>query len=101
MGIRQTAAPPTPWSQTLARPRIDPSAYVHVSTSIIGEVEIGANVMVAPGVSIRADEGSPFYIGASTNVQDGVVIHGLALATTVSSAFDRQYSMPKSAMVAS
>jgi carbon dioxide concentrating mechanism protein CcmM len=78
MGIRQTAAPPTPWSQTLARPRIDPSAYVHVSTSIIGEVEIGANVMVAPGVSIRADEGSPFYIGASTNVQDGVVIHGLA-----------------------
>jgi carbon dioxide concentrating mechanism protein CcmM len=78
MGIRQAASPPTPWSQTLARPRVDPSAYVHVSTSIIGEVEIGANVMVAPGVSIRADEGSPFYIGASTNIQDGVVIHGLA-----------------------
>ncbi len=78
MGIRQAASPLTPWSQTLARPHIDPSAYVHVSTSIIGEVEIGANVMVAPGVSIRADEGSPFYIGASTNIQDGVVIHGLA-----------------------
>ena len=78
MGIRQAASPPTPWSQTLSRPRIDASAYVHVSTSIIGEVEIGANVMVAPGVSIRADEGSPFYIGASTNIQDGVVIHGLA-----------------------
>jgi carbon dioxide concentrating mechanism protein CcmM len=78
MGIRQTASPPTPWSQTLARPQIDASAYVHVSTSIIGAVEIGANVMIAPGVSIRADEGSPFYIGASTNIQDGVVIHGLA-----------------------
>ncbi len=78
MGIRKTASPPTPWSQTLARPNIDESAYVHVSTSIIGDVEIGANVMIAPGVSIRADEGSPFYIGASSNIQDGVVIHGLA-----------------------
>ncbi len=78
MGIRQAASPPTPWSQTLSRPQIDETAYVHVSTSIIGEVEIGANVMIAPGVSIRADEGSPFYIGDSTNIQDGVVIHGLA-----------------------
>ena len=78
MAIRQAAAPPTPWSQTLARPQVDESAYVHISTSIIGDVEIGANVMIAPGVSIRADEGSPFYIGDSTNIQDGVVIHGLA-----------------------
>ncbi|MFM2304941.1 MAG: hypothetical protein RLZZ135_2353 [Cyanobacteriota bacterium] len=78
MAIRQAAAPPTPWSQTLARPQVDPTAYIHVSTSVIGDVVIGANVMVAPGVSIRADEGSPFYIGASTNIQDGVVIHGLA-----------------------
>jgi carbon dioxide concentrating mechanism protein CcmM len=78
MAIRQAASPPTPWSQTLSRPQIDESAYVHVSTSIIGDVQIGANVMVAPGVSIRADEGSPFYVGASSNIQDGVVIHGLA-----------------------
>lgn len=78
MAIRQAASPPTPWSQTLSRPQIDESAYVHVSTSIIGEVAIGANVMIAPGVSIRADEGSPFYVGANTNIQDGVVIHGLA-----------------------
>jgi carbon dioxide concentrating mechanism protein CcmM len=78
MGIRQAASPPTPWSQDLSRPQIDPTAYVHVSTSIIGAVEIGPNVLIAPGVSIRADEGSPFYIGASSNIQDGVVIHGLA-----------------------
>jgi carbon dioxide concentrating mechanism protein CcmM len=78
MAIRQAASPPTPWSQALSRPQIDASAYVHVSTSIIGAVEIGPNVLVAPGVSIRADEGSPFYIGASSNLQDGVVVHGLA-----------------------
>jgi carbon dioxide concentrating mechanism protein CcmM len=34
-------------------------------------------VMIAPGISIRADEGNPFLIGANTNIQDGVVIHGL------------------------
>ncbi len=92
MAIRQTASPPTPWSQTLARPQIDESAYVHVSTSIIGDVVIGANVMVAPGVSIRADEGSPFYIGASSNIQDGVVIHGLAEGR-VKGDDDRDYSV--------
>jgi carbon dioxide concentrating mechanism protein CcmM len=40
-------------------------------------VWVGPNVLVAPGTSIRADEGYPFAIGESTNIQDGVVIHGL------------------------
>ncbi len=71
------AAPPTPWSRQLAEASIDPTAYVHPFSRIIGDVYIGANVMVAPGVSIRADEGTPFHIGAGSNVQDGVVIHGL------------------------
>ena len=34
-------------------------------------------MIIAPGTSIRADEGTPFYIGENTNIQDGVVIHGL------------------------
>ena len=38
---------------------------------------MGENVIVAPNTSIRADEGAPFYIGENTNIQDGVVIHGL------------------------
>jgi carbon dioxide concentrating mechanism protein CcmM len=71
------AAPPTPWSRQLAKASIDPTAYVHSFSRIIGDVHIGANVMVAPGVSIRADEGTPFHIGAGSNIQDGVVIHGL------------------------
>ncbi|NUN64925.1 carbon dioxide concentrating mechanism protein CcmM [Pseudanabaena biceps] len=77
MVVRSFAAPPTPWSRNLAEPKIDPSAYVHSFSNLIGDVYIGANVLIAPGTSIRADEGSPFYIGDSTNVQDGVVIHGL------------------------
>lgn len=71
------AAPPTPWSRELAEPKIHETAFVHSFSQIIGDVRIGPNVLIAPGTSIRADEGTPFYIGENTNVQDGVVIHGL------------------------
>ncbi|MEB3277936.1 MAG: ribulose bisphosphate carboxylase small subunit [Lyngbya sp.] len=77
MAVRSLAAPPTPWSKNLAEPKIDSSAYVHSFSNIIGDVRIGANVLVAPGTSIRADEGFPFSIGENSNIQDGVVIHGL------------------------
>ncbi|QYO67724.1 ribulose bisphosphate carboxylase small subunit [Leptolyngbya sp. 7M] len=70
-------APPTPWSQQLVEPAIDPSVYIHPLTNVIGDVRIGSQVHIAPGVSIRADEGMPFYIGANVNIQDGAVIHGL------------------------
>jgi carbon dioxide concentrating mechanism protein CcmM len=79
MAVRSAveAAPPTPWSTNLAEPNIDATAFVHSFSHIIGDVEIGANVIIAPGTSVRADEGTPFYIGENTNIQDGVVIHGL------------------------
>lgn len=77
MVVRGSAAPPTPWSKSLAQPQVDETAYVHPFSNIIGDVKVGANVLVAPGTSIRADEGSPFHIGAGSNIQDGVVIHGL------------------------
>jgi carbon dioxide concentrating mechanism protein CcmM len=77
MAVSSTVAPPTPWSRTLAEPTIHDTTFVHPFSKVIGDVRIGANVIVAPGTSIRADEGTPFYIGENTNVQDGVVIHGL------------------------
>lgn len=72
-----TAAPPTPWSRDLARPRVDSSAFIHPFSQLIGDVRVAENVLIAPGASIRADEGSPFVIGAGSSIQDGVVIHGL------------------------
>ncbi len=77
MVVRSTAAPPTPWSRNLAEPKIDETAYIHSFSNIIGDVTISPNVIIAPGTSIRADEGTPFFIGENTNIQDGVVIHGL------------------------
>ncbi|MDB9525748.1 ribulose bisphosphate carboxylase small subunit [Oscillatoria sp. CS-180] len=77
MMTRSAAAPPTPWSRDLAEPVIDASAFIHPFSQIIGDVRIAENVLVAPGASIRADEGSPFAIGKGVTIQDGVVIHGL------------------------
>ncbi|NEP09487.1 MAG: carbon dioxide-concentrating mechanism protein CcmM [Symploca sp. SIO2C1] len=77
MAVQSYAAPPTPWSTSLAEPQIHETAYVHSFSNIIGDVRISENVLIAPGTSIRADEGGPFYIGAGTNIQDGVVIHSL------------------------
>lgn len=92
MVARGSAAPPTPWSKSLAQPQIDETAYVHSFSNIIGDVKVGANVLIAPGTSIRADEGSPFRIGNDSNIQDGVVIHGLEQGRVVG-ADQKQYSV--------
>ncbi|MFH7025454.1 MAG: ribulose bisphosphate carboxylase small subunit [Heteroscytonema crispum UTEX LB 1556] len=92
MAVRSTAAPPTPWSKNLAEPNIHETAFIHSFSNIIGDVRIGANVIVAPGTSIRADEGTPFYIGDNTNLQDGVVIHGLEQGRVVGDD-NNQYSV--------
>ncbi|MEM8673889.1 MAG: ribulose bisphosphate carboxylase small subunit [Cyanobacteria bacterium P01_G01_bin.67] len=92
MAVRTKAAPPTPWSSDLAAPKVDETAYVHSFSRLIGDVRIGANVFVAPGSSIRADEGTPFYIGESSNIQDGVVIHGLEKGRVVGDD-DQEYSV--------
>jgi carbon dioxide concentrating mechanism protein CcmM len=89
MVVRSTAAPPTPWSRNLAEPDIHETAFVHKFSNLIGDVRIGANVIVAPGTTIRADEGTPFYLGENTNVQDGVVIHGLEQGRVVGDDQDK------------
>jgi carbon dioxide concentrating mechanism protein CcmM len=73
MVVRHPAAP----SQRSANPNIDPTASIHASSPLVGDIRVAANVVVGPGASIQADQGKPFHIGASTNVQNGVVIHGL------------------------
>jgi carbonic anhydrase len=67
----------TAWNPIPTAPVIDRTAYCHPESSVIGAVKIGANVMVAPFASIRGDEGMPIFIGDNSNVQDGVVVHGL------------------------
>ena len=60
-----------------ADPLVPATAYVHRQANVAGRVVLGRSVHVAAGSSVRADEGTPFFIGDDSNVQDGVVIHGL------------------------
>jgi len=69
--------PVTPWNSVPTSPVIDPTACIDPQASVIGAVEIGASVMVSPMASIRSDEGMPIFVGNGSNVQDGVVLHGL------------------------
>ena len=56
------------------RPRVDPSAYVHPSAVVIGDVTIGAGCYIGPHASLRGDFGA-IVVEAGSNVQDGCVLH--------------------------
>jgi carbonic anhydrase/acetyltransferase-like protein (isoleucine patch superfamily) len=55
-------------------PKIDPTAFIFQSATIIGDVEIGARSSVWPNAVIRGDL-QPIKIGENTSIQDNVVIH--------------------------
>ena len=55
-------------------PKIAPSALVHESACIIGDVEIGENSGIWPGAVLRGDV-ARIRIGNNTNIQDNCVIH--------------------------
>lgn len=63
-------------------PVIDPTAFVHPSAVVIGDVIIGPGVYVAPCASLRGDLGR-IVIGAGSNIQDSVVVHGFPNTDTV------------------
>lgn len=67
----------TSFNPDIERPTIAKSAFVHQLGAVTGHVALGERVYVAPSASIRGDEGQPIYIGDESNVQDGVVLHGL------------------------
>jgi len=67
----------TSFNPDIERPTIAKSAFVHQLGAVTGNVTLGERVYVAPSASIRGDEGQSIYIGDESNVQDGVVLHGL------------------------
>ena len=56
------------------RPLVPVDSFVHPDAVLIGDIKIGHECLIAPGVSIRADFG-PVVIGNCSNVQDNAVIH--------------------------
>ena len=73
-------------------PSINDTAYVHPFGIVIGNCHIGENVLVAPTAVCRGDEGTPLYIGDFSNLQDGVVIHGLITTLNGDNLDDRRFS---------
>lgn len=55
-------------------PKIHPTAFVHPSAEVIGDVEIGANSSIWCNVSIRGDAW-PIRIGKNVSIQDNAVLH--------------------------
>jgi carbonic anhydrase/acetyltransferase-like protein (isoleucine patch superfamily) len=55
-------------------PQIDPDAFVHPDSTIIGNVVVGAGSTIWPQAVLRGDQ-SRIVIGERTSVQDGAVLH--------------------------
>ena len=63
-------------------PVVDPSAFVHPSAVLIGDVIVGARCYVGPAASLRGDFGR-IEMRAGANVQDSCVMHGFPGTDTV------------------
>jgi phenylacetic acid degradation protein len=63
-------------------PVVDPSAYVHPSAVLIGDVIIGPGVYIGPCASLRGDFGR-LEVRAGANVQDACVMHGFPGTDTI------------------
>lgn len=64
------------------RPVVDPSAFVHPSAVLIGDVIIGPRCYVGPAASLRGDYGR-IILEEGANVQDTCVMHGFPGTDTV------------------
>ena len=63
-------------------PVVDPTAYVHPSAVLIGDVIVGANCYVGPCASLRGDFGR-IVLEEGSNVQDHCCVHGFPDQDTV------------------
>lgn len=63
-------------------PVVDPTAYVHPSAVLIGDVIIGPGCYVGPCASLRGDFGR-LILEAGANLQDTCVMHGFPGTDTV------------------
>jgi phenylacetic acid degradation protein len=63
-------------------PVVDPTAYVHPSAVLIGDVIVGPRCYVGPLASLRGDYGR-IVLEEGSNVQDTCVMHGFPGTDTV------------------
>lgn len=81
----------TSFNSNVSFPSIEDTAFIHPFGIVIGNCYIGVNVLVAPTAVCRGDEGTPIHIGKLSNMQDGVVIHGLETTLNGKNLDDRRF----------
>ncbi len=70
------------WSINGVTPVVDPTAFVHPSAVLIGDVLVGPGCYVGPSASLRGDFGR-IDVRAGANLQDCCVMHGFPGTDTV------------------
>ena len=70
------------WSINGVTPVVDPTAFVHPSAVLIGDVLVGAGCYIGPSASLRGDFGR-IDVRAGANLQDCCVMHGFPGTDTV------------------
>jgi phenylacetic acid degradation protein len=63
-------------------PVVDPSAFVHPSAVLIGDVIVGARAYIGPAACLRGDFGR-IVVEAGANIQDTCMLHGFPGKDTV------------------
>jgi len=63
-------------------PVVDPTAFVHPSAVLIGDVIVGPGVYVGPSASLRGDFGR-LVVERGANIQDCCILHGFPDKDTV------------------
>jgi carbonic anhydrase/acetyltransferase-like protein (isoleucine patch superfamily) len=63
-------------------PQLHPTAWLHDSVVVIGDVHMAAGTSAWPGVILRGDQGA-IVVGEGSNLQDGTIAHATGgLSTT-------------------
>jgi phenylacetic acid degradation protein len=63
-------------------PVVDPTAFIHPSAVLIGDVIVGAGVYVGPCASLRGDFGR-LIVERGANIQDSCILHGFPGKDTI------------------
>lgn len=82
----------TDFNPNITVPVIQETAHIHPFATLIGNCYIGKLVLVAPTAVCRGDEGTSIYVGDHSNMQDGVILHGLATTEDGNNIDGRKFS---------
>ena len=70
------------WAINGLTPVVDPTAFVHPSAVLIGDVIVGPGCYIGPAASLRGDFGR-LEVRAGANLQDCCVMHGFPGTDTI------------------